>query len=72
MFLVFNGSMSETEQGECEMAEYASYETRDIGYGVEVGDVELPALSAADWTGKREYLAANGETVYLFDDELIA
>lgn len=53
------------------MAEYASYVTRDLGYGVEVGDVELPALSEPDWTGKREYLAANGATVWLFDDEVV-
>lgn len=46
------------------------FQCRDIGYGVEEGEVELPALDAADWTGKRPYRASNGDVVYLFDDEL--
>lgn len=51
------------------------FECRDIGYGVETGEVELPAIGDADWTGKRPYLtrddAGRGQTVYLFDDELV-
>lgn len=48
----------------------AAFSTRDIGYGVEEGFVELPALGEADWTGKRPYRTTEGEIVYLFDDEL--
>jgi len=47
------------------------FECRDIGYGVETGEVELPALGVADWTGKRPYReVGTGVTLYLFDDEL--
>jgi len=52
------------------MTEVAPYKSRDIGYGVELGEVELPALSGPDWVGKREYRTITGETVYLFDDEI--
>lgn len=48
----------------------ADFECRDIGYGVETGTVLLPALDAGDWTGKRAYATPDGETVYLFDDEM--
>jgi hypothetical protein len=49
----------------------ARFATRDIGYGVEEGEVKLPPLSEPDWTGKREYRTTTGEIVYLFDDELL-
>lgn len=50
----------------------ARFECRDIGYGVETGEVLLPAWGPADWTGKRPYSTVNGERVFLFDDELQA
>jgi len=49
----------------------AAYRTRDLGYGVEEGEVDLPAVGDPDWVGKRPYLdSTTGETVYLFDDEV--
>ena len=53
----------------------ARYRCRDIGYGVEVGDVILPALGPMESFGKRPYTAiASGsaltDVVYLFDDEI--
>jgi hypothetical protein len=46
------------------------FETRDLGYGSETGQVFLPPLDGPDWTGKRPYKTPFGETVHLFDDEL--
>lgn len=55
--------------GEEEMA-IRGFACRDIGYGVEEGTVCLPAISEPDWTGKSAYVTTDGDTVYLFDDEL--
>lgn len=55
---------------EANMPETATFTCRDIGYGVECGEVYLPARSGPDWAGKRTYRATDGTTVYLFDDEL--
>jgi hypothetical protein len=49
----------------------AAFKCRDIGYGVEEGEVILPALDGPDWTGKRPYRTPDGAVVYLFDDELV-
>jgi hypothetical protein len=47
------------------------YKSRDIGYGVEEGEVFATPLDVADWTGKRPYCPVNGgDLVYLFDDEI--
>lgn len=56
----------------------APFTCRDIGYGVETGEVVLPAIGGPDWTGKRPYRlhpdgwapAPGGTTVFLFPDEL--
>lgn len=54
------------------MTEYAHFVCRDIGYGVEEGDVVLPALDdgESDLWGKRSYATPDGDVVYLFDDEV--
>jgi hypothetical protein len=52
------------------MSTRVSYECRDIGYGVETGEVFLPALGQPDWTGKRCYQTTDLTVVYLFDDEM--
>jgi hypothetical protein len=54
------------------MSETRAYRCRDIGYGVETGEVRWPAVGGRDWTGKREYRTIDGGTVYLFDDEIQA
>lgn len=56
--------------GTCWTPDTVRYQCRDIGYGVETGQVIVPALGSADWTGKRAYRTVDGVTVYLFDDEL--
>lgn len=48
----------------------AHYRCRDIGYGVEEGEVFLPPLGQPDWVGKRCYQTTELTAVYLFDDEL--
>lgn len=48
----------------------AHYECRDIGYGVESGEVLLPPLAGPDWTGKSMYVTTLSEIVYLFRDEV--
>jgi hypothetical protein len=40
------------------------------GYGVETGEVVLPAIGGPDWTGKRAYQTVDRKVVYLFDDEV--
>lgn len=48
-----------------------SFTCRDIGYGVETGEVVAVPAGPRDWTGKRPYYDAHtGETLYLFDDEV--
>jgi hypothetical protein len=47
-----------------------TYRSRDIGYGVETGEVYVPAFGQADWCGKKAYMTTENTTVYLFDDEL--
>jgi len=57
----------------------AFFRCRDIGYGIEEGEIELPPLDSPDWTGKRPYrliwgtwaTSDAGATVYLFDDEVL-
>lgn len=38
----------------------------------ETGAVYVPAKGEPDWVGKRPYDSVNGQTVFLFDDELMA
>lgn len=65
--MVYNDGMTTHTNSETRRA---LYECRDIGYGVETGEVFLPALGSADWTGKRCYQSTNLTAVYLFDDEI--
>lgn len=47
-----------------------TYKCRDIGYGIEEGDV-LGIWGETDWTGKRELVpVAGSEVLYLFPDEI--
>lgn len=48
-----------------------SYACRDIGYGIEEGCEIIGRWGERDWTGKREFRRLNGETLYLFDDEVL-
>lgn len=44
----------------------------DLGYGItEEGAVYLPAIDAPLVLGKRTYRDVNGDTIYLFDHELL-
>lgn len=52
------------------MSEFAWYTCRDIGYGVEEGEVYATPLSDYDWCGKRRYVTPQGVFVFLFDDEV--
>ena len=59
------------EQVDGEPRPITTYTCRDIGYGVETGEVFTPATGPPDWIGKRPYLSTDGvTTVYLFDDEV--
>lgn len=50
-----------------------SYSARNIGYGVEEGTVEGYWADGHDYTGKREFIPADGsESLYLFDDEVLS
>jgi len=67
---VLDAVESDTADGTRDIGPVARYLTRDIGYGVEEGDVVLPALDGPDWTGKRPYRTPFGAIVFLFDDEV--
>lgn len=54
-----------------EPAETTFYVARDIGYGVEWGEIYAEPFGPADWTGKRPYMTTSNTTVYLFDDEIV-
>lgn len=64
-------ALSVSESNEKADQRVARYRCRDIGYGVEEGEVLLPAITAADWTGKRTYNKPDGGLVFLFDDEVV-
>lgn len=55
-----------------------TYKTRDLGSGVEEGEIYARPMAGPDWTGKRPYcdtdgpyMIEEGRIVYLFDDEVM-
>lgn len=52
-------------------AYHVRYECRDIGYGVEDGE-EILTYGDVEPYGKLGFTRINGESIYLFEDEIIS